>query len=110
MQFMIETITVQPALHAETEEEVDAELEVMGDDMKLTSLQSISDFMTCAGRTLTGQYQTCGPEEIWRLHGPRRCPRKSARHAQRALSIMMNVQWKSNYFEAIDPVGGPQDP
>ena len=26
------------------------------------------------------------------------------RHAQRALSIMMNVQWKSNYFEAIDPV------
>ena len=25
------------------------------------------------------------------------------RHAQRALSMMMNIQWKSNYFEAIDP-------
>ena len=25
------------------------------------------------------------------------------RHAQRALSIMMNIQWKSNYFKAIDP-------
>ena len=25
-------------------------------------------------------------------------------HAQRALSIMMNIQWKNNYFEAIDPV------
>ena len=25
------------------------------------------------------------------------------RHAQRALSIMMNIQWKGNYFEAIDP-------
>ncbi len=25
------------------------------------------------------------------------------RHAQRALSIMMNIQWKNNYFEAIDP-------
>ena len=25
------------------------------------------------------------------------------RHAQRALSIMMNIRWKSNYFEAIDP-------
>ena len=24
-------------------------------------------------------------------------------HAQRALSIMMNIQWKNNYFEAIDP-------
>ena len=26
------------------------------------------------------------------------------RHAQRALSIMMNIQWKNNYFESIDPV------
>ena len=25
------------------------------------------------------------------------------RHAQRALSIMMNIQWKHNYFESIDP-------
>ena len=25
------------------------------------------------------------------------------RHAQRALSIMMNIQWKTNYFESIDP-------
>lgn len=25
------------------------------------------------------------------------------RHAQRALSIMMNIQWKNDYFEAIDP-------
>ena len=26
--------------------------EEVGDDMKLTSIQSITDFMTCAGRTL----------------------------------------------------------
>lgn len=26
------------------------------------------------------------------------------RHAQRALSIMMNIKWKSNYFETIDIV------
>ena len=26
------------------------------------------------------------------------------RHAQRALSIMMNIQWKNHYFESIDPV------
>ncbi len=25
------------------------------------------------------------------------------RHAQRALSIMMNIQWKSDYFKSIDP-------
>ena len=32
-----------------TEEEEDEET---GDEMKLTSIQSITDFMTCAGRTL----------------------------------------------------------
>ncbi len=25
------------------------------------------------------------------------------RHAQRALSIMLNIQWKNNYFQSIDP-------
>ena len=37
-----------------------------GDSMKLTSIQSITDFMTCAGRTLPTIY-CCGPEEIWQL-------------------------------------------
>lgn len=32
-----------------------------------------------------------------------RCPPRSARHAQRALSIMLNIQWKGNYFPAVDP-------
>ena len=30
----------------------DEELDESGDEMKLTSIQSITDFMTCAGRTL----------------------------------------------------------
>ena len=34
-----------------------------GDDMKLTSIQSITDFMTCAGRTHAGQYPSLGQEE-----------------------------------------------
>ena len=74
-----------------------------GDDMKLTSLQSISDFMTCAGRTM--------PENIrlWARRNPavakiHEVSPEERRHAQRALSIMMNIQWKGNYFEAIDPV------
>ena len=40
------------ASSAPSEEILDEEQEEMGDDMKLTSLQSITDFMTCAGRTL----------------------------------------------------------
>ena len=37
------------ASSAPTEEAVDEEMEEDGDSMKLTSLQSITDFMNCAG-------------------------------------------------------------
>lgn len=49
LQYMIERLLSMTAVE-EIEEDDDAEEE--GDDMKITSLQSISDFMTCAGRTL----------------------------------------------------------
>ena len=49
LQFMIERLF---ASSAPTEEAVDEEMEEDGDSMKLTSLQSITDFMNCAGRTL----------------------------------------------------------
>lgn len=45
----------------------------------------------------------CGREEILRLHVPTKLLPEEKRHAQRALSIMLNIKWKSNYFEAIDP-------
>lgn len=100
LQFMIQRLLAsRPVTEEITDEEDDPE----GDDMRLTSLQSITDFMACAGRTL--------PENI-RVWARRnlvvaRSGEVSAderRHAQHALSIMMNVQWKSNYFESIDPV------
>ena len=34
------------------EEAEDEDKEELGDDMKITSLQSITDFLTCAGKTL----------------------------------------------------------
>ena len=49
LQFMIERLLASSA--PENLEESD-ELDETGDDMKLTSLQSITDFMTCAGKTL----------------------------------------------------------
>ena len=49
LQFMIERLLASsaPAELVEDEDEEEA-----GDEMKLTSIQSITDFMTCAGRTL----------------------------------------------------------
>ena len=49
LQFMIERLLES---NAPAEAEEDEEQEENGDEMKLTSLQSITDFMTCAGRTL----------------------------------------------------------
>ena len=72
LQFMMERLF---ASSAPAEEEQGEDEEEDGDDMKLTSLQSISDFMTCAGRTIR-KTSACGPEEIWRWPDPMRCLRK----------------------------------
>lgn len=100
LQFMIERLL---ASNAAIEEEIDEDAEEAGDNMKLTSLQSISDFMTCAGRTLPDNIRLWARRNLAVARSQEVSP-EERRHAQRALSIMMNVQWKSNYFEAIDPV------
>lgn len=100
LQFMIERLlashTPEPA--AEDEDEIED-----GDSMKLTSLQSITDFMTCAGRTLPDNIRLWARRNLSVARSHEVSP-EERRHAQRALSIMMNIQWKSNYFESIDPV------
>ena len=81
----------------------DEDQEEAGDEMKLTSIQSITDFMTCAGRTLPDNIRLWARRNLAVARSHEVSP-EERRHAQRALSIMMNVQWKNNYFEAIDPV------
>ena len=84
-------------------EEVDDEdQEESGDDMKLTSIQSITDFMNCAGRTLPDNIRLWARRNLAVARSHEVSP-EERRHAQRALSMMMNIQWKKDYFEAIDP-------
>lgn len=99
LQFMIDRLL---ASSAPTEEPEDEDEEETGDDMKLTSLQSITDFMTCAGRTLPDNIRLWARRNLAVARSNEVSP-EERRHAQRALSIMMNIQWKNNYFEAIDP-------
>ena len=99
LQFMIERLL---ASNAPAEEENDEDEDEAGDDMKLTSLQSITDFMNCAGRTLPDNIRLWARRNLAVARSHEVSP-EERRHAQRALSIMMNVQWKSNYFEVIDP-------
>lgn len=99
LQYMIERLL---ASDAPGEEELDEDQEETGDSMKLTSLQSISDFMTCAGRTLPENIRLWARRNLAVARSHEVTP-EERRHAQRALSIMMNIQWKTNYFESIDP-------
>ncbi|MCI5648876.1 MAG: AAA family ATPase [Fusicatenibacter sp.] len=99
LQFMIERLLSSDAPEEELEDE---DREETGDSMKLTSIQSITDFMNCAGRTLPDNIRLWARRNLAVARSHEVSP-EERRHAQRALSIMMNIQWKSNYFEAIDP-------
>ncbi len=99
LQFMIERLLASDAPGPEREED---EQEEAGDDMKLTSLQSITDFLNCAGRTLPDNIRLWARRNLAVARSHEVTP-EERRHAQRALSIMLNIRWKSNYFESIDP-------
>ncbi len=100
LQFMIERLLASPAPSLDTP--VDDDTDPQGDDMKLTSLQSITDFMACAGKTLPDNIRLWARRNLAVARSKEVSP-EERRHAQRALSIMMNIQWKGNYFQSIDP-------
>ena len=85
LQFMIERLL---ASNAPAEEENDEDEDEAGDDMKLTSLQSITDFMNCAGRTLPDNIRLWARRNLAVARSHEVSP-EERRHAQRALSIMM---------------------
>jgi len=100
LQFMIERLLESSAL---SENISDDELDESGDSMKVTSLTSISDFLNCAGITLPENIRLWARRNLAVARSNEVTPEEK-RHAQRALSIMLNIKWKSNYFESIDPV------
>lgn len=99
LQFMIERLLSSDAPSEILADEEEAE---KGDSMKLTSIQSITDFVNCAGRTLPDNIRLWARRNlaVARSH---EVSAEERRHAQRALSIMLNIQWKGDYFHAIDP-------
>lgn len=100
LQFMIERLLASSAPELGDEDE---DADESGDEMKLTSIQSITDFMTCAGKTLPDNIRLWTRRNL-AVARSSEVSQEERHHAQRALSIMLNIQWKNNYFEAIDPV------
>lgn len=85
--------------------ETDIDLDDMedSDNMKMTSIQSITDFLTCAGNTLPDNIKLWAKRNLAIAKSSEVTP-EERRHALRALSIMLSIYWKNDYFEAIDPI------
>lgn len=100
LQFMIERLLQS---EAPSETAVDPDEIEDSDDMKLTSLQSITDYLMCAGSTLPDNIRLWARRNLAVAKSSEVTP-EERRHAQRALSIMLNIQWKNTHFQPIDPV------
>lgn len=98
LQYMIDRLLES---NAPEEEEEDEDVDETGDGMRLTSLQSITDFINCAGRTLPDNIRLWARRNL-AVAKSHEVSQEERRHAQHALSVMMNIRWKSDYFETID--------
>ncbi len=84
-----------------SEEEEDLNAEADG-DMRLSDISGMTDFLTVAGNTLPMNVRKWAQRNLTLIRS-NAISADEKRHAQRALSMMLNIQWKSSYFEAIDP-------
>lgn len=100
LQFMIERLL---ASDAPSSEKVDPDEIEDFDDMKLTSIQSLTDYLTCAGSTLPDNIRLWARRNLAVAKSSEVTP-EERRHAQRALSIMLSIKWKNTRFQPIDPV------
>ncbi|NLC75057.1 MAG: AAA family ATPase [Clostridiales bacterium] len=96
---------IQRLLESKTQEDAleDDDNEEDSDEMKLTSLQSMTDFLECARTTLPQNIRRWARRNLSVAKSSEVSPEEK-RHAQHALSVMLNVRWKDSTFGDIDPV------
>lgn len=100
LQFMIDRLLQS---NAPSKTVVDVDDIEDADDMKLTSIQSITDYINCAGATLPDNIRLWARRNLAVAKSNEVTP-EERRHAQRALSIMLNIQWKNTEFQPIDHI------
>lgn len=99
LQFMMKRLFQSDAPTKESEPREDSE---DADEMKLTSLQSITDYLNCAGNTLPENVRHWARRNLAVAKSQEVTP-EERRHAQRALSIMLSISWNNPSFKPIDP-------
>ena len=88
----------------ETAAEHDEALSRADEDERLhiTDLDGMVHFLECAGTSLPREIERWAFRNIALIRSGAISPEEK-RHAQRSLSMMLNIRWKSTYFPPIDP-------
>lgn len=73
------------------------------DDIKLSGIPEMENYLFVAGNTMPANVRKWASRNIALTKLTTVSP-EERRHAMRALSLMLNIQWKGAWFEAIDPV------
>ncbi len=84
------------------ESDLEEEAEEQEEQVKLTDISSMTDFLACAGAVLPSNIRRWAQRNL-SLIRTNTISQDERRHAQRALSMMLNIQWKGAWFESIDP-------
>ena len=69
----------------------------------ITNLNSMLNYLACAGHTLPENMRSWAERNVATIRSSTISP-EERRHAERALQMVLNIQWKGDYFESIDPV------
>lgn len=99
VQLVTERLLESEPPQEETEEEEDVEAE----NIKMTDLGTMEDYLECAGSSLPAGLARWARRQIHLIKSGTISP-DERRHALRALSIVLNIKWQGSYFESIDPV------
>lgn len=99
LQMVIDRL-LKSSFDAEETPEDDADQK---DYIHITDMYAMVDFLKCAGRTLPSNIRSWAKRNIAQAKSTSISPEERL-HAQRALSMVLNISWKSTYYESVDPV------
>ena len=82
--------------------EQEKEQEAADESILLTDMPAMIDYLACAEESLPDNIRSWAHRQIAMVKSGT-VSEEEKRHAKRALSMMLNIQWKGSYFEPVDP-------
>ena len=83
------------------------EMDLSDQTMLMTDMPAMTDYINCAQDALPSNILNWARRQIAMVKSES-VSAEEQKHAQRALSIMLNIQWQGSYFPPIDPTEARQ--